>query len=169
MDDILFTMLKRWAVEKSSGIIENGIIVILDDSSEFSTAPQLVLELESSKFLGRLTLKDYGKAEIGCAEKKNSSIRSGECDIFTEGQLENTIEQLLEWMGCRAEGLPQVRGVLSCPDRKVMYFSRREARATKKAARLPEVIEEYRCRFCGMWHLGTKRGRNSVKRRTFRN
>ena len=167
MSSILFTVLRQWTAEKASELIEDGLIVILDDSTEFSAVPVLALELENRTSIGRLTLQESGATELGIADKGSGDVRRGECSIFTEEQLESAIEQLLEWMGEEA-GRPSGRVALTCPDQKAPFVSRAEAQTIKKRAGLPGSVVAYRCTHCGHWHLGTKKGRVSVARRTFR-
>src|SRR5690242_19779252 len=169
MSFIVFTLLQRWTAIKTSELSANGLIVLLDESKEHSNPPELVLELESRTYLGRLALFEDGKVHLGCADKRTGSVRRGESSIFTEGQLESAIDQLLEWMG-EGSGDPSTRQVtFKCPEGKATYNSRSEARMMKKRVGMPGSVVEYRCSHCGHWHLGNKKGRSSVRRRTFRN
>jgi hypothetical protein len=168
MSMILFTMLQRWAAEKTSDLIGNGLIVALDDSQEFSAEPRLVLELENRRYLARLTLKEDGSTALECLDKKAEKLQQGTCAVFTEGQLESAVGHLLEWMGEQSDQPDTQPVVFNCPDQKAVYVSRGEARMIKKRARLPGTVVEYKCQRCGNWHLGDKKSRGTMKRRTFR-
>lgn len=168
MSFIAFTLLQRWTALNTSKLSASGLIVLLSESQDNFGAPQLVLELESRMYLGRLALTQDGNVQLGCADKRTEAVRRGEGSIFTEGQLESAIEQLLEWMG-EGNGDPFTRQVMfKCPEGKATYISRSEARMMKKRVGMPGSVTEYRCQHCGHWHLGNKKGRSSVRRRSFR-
>lgn len=167
MEQPLFSVLATWASTSRHSLARQGWTVLLEGSEEDD---YLVVELENDHHLGRFVLQDIGRVEIGVLDKATGDVRRGECEVYTEGQLEDAVTQFLGWLGQSNGQVQQVKQV-ACPHNKIIYDSRPEAiavvRAITSRTRMPGSITEYQCHLCHKWHIGGRQGRVGIKRRSF--
>lgn len=165
MSDTLFPALAAWASTSNRSLARQGWAVLLEESEEDD---RIVVELENDFHLGRFVLQDIGRVEIGVVNKATKNIRRGECEVYTQGQLEDAITQFLGWLGQDTGRVDQVEQV-ACPHNKIIYDSRPEAREIvhmiSKRAKVHGAAVEYQCDSCHKWHIGGKQGRVGIRRR----
>lgn len=162
MDPEFIPLLRTWVEEAQETLEEQGWTVELDGDTK---AVSLVLEIGNLR--GRLFLRDTGLLELGLLHLVTAQVRRGECEVFTEGQLEDAVRQFLEWF---AEGDERAEDQM-CPHGKYAYESRGFAdEALRKIVKRPgmtSALGVYRCYMCGKWHIGGVNGRTGVRRRSF--
>lgn len=167
MDGPLFEVLVEWTSTVYDSLHQLGWTVTLD---EFESGEQIVLELENSVFLGRFTLQDTGQVELGVRDKRTSSPLRGKCEVYTTEQLYDAIGQFLEWVEQDHSNIQETEPV-ACPQNKISYTSRQQAlwNLQRIIARRGDNAgqEEYQCALCHQWHIGTKKGKLYIKRRSF--
>lgn len=167
MSETLIPALATWTSTSHRSLVRQGWSVLLEESDE---GDRIVVELESKLHLGRFVLQDIGRVEIGVVNKATKTIRRGECEVYTQGQLEDALKQFLGWLGQDNGRVDQVEQI-ACPHNKIIYDSRPEAMAVVKMitrrSRMPGTITEYQCHLCHKWHIGGKQGRVGMKRRSF--
>lgn len=162
MDGALFEVLSEWASKSCTSLLNHGWKITLE---EFEDCEQVVLQLESRKFVGRLSLDDIGRVELGVRDKQTEVLRRGECSVYTKAQLEDALGQFLLWLS----GKPDEDPTVNCPHRKKVFSSRHEAEeALKKIFARPgakHVLETYKCHLCHQWHIGGIQGKVEMVRR----
>ena len=176
MSDAFISLLREWITEAEAGLAEQGWIVRLDECAgedAVDGVERLTVELENRSHHGRFALEDTGRTELGAMTKADGTLRRGECDVHTAGQLEDAIRQFLEWIGWNGSGDARRVNDRVCPHGKKIYGSRPEARTVVELitgrTRMPNNITEYQCPVCHGWHIGGLYGRIGVKRRSFPN
>lgn len=163
MDGALFEAFSEWASNSCVSLLNHGWTVTLE---EFEDGDQIVLELESRKFIGRFVLADTGHVEIGIRNKRNGEIRRGACAVYTTAQLEDAVNQFLGWISGKPEEDPRI----NCPHKKRVFDSRHAAEeALKRIFARPgarRTLHSYKCHLCHQWHIGGIQGRIEMVRRT---